>query len=165
MPKEIAFRTVSTSRTIRYDWARGSETKLVDDGSQLIVSGNLHRTQVKKVLNRWIAKQAKLYFVPTLKQKSDETGLVYGSLRFKNTKTRWGSCSERKTINLNIQMLFLPKQLSDQVLLHELCHLKHLNHSKDFWSLVKSFEPNYKILEKELRREARKFIPGWILRK
>lgn len=116
-------------------------------------------------MNKWISKQAKYYFVPELEKKSTLTGLAYSNVRFKNTKTRWGSCSERKTINLNIQMLFLPKHLSDHVLLHELCHLEHLNHSKNFWNLVESYEPNFKTIERELKLNGRKYIPGWILKR
>lgn len=150
---------------IEYESTRDKNTTLKDIDGVLYISGNLHRTLVKKAINKWIAKQAKIYFIPELERISANTGLKYLNVRFKNTRTRWGSCSEKKTINLNIQMLFLPKHLSDQVLLHELCHLAHLNHSKDFWSLVASFEPNYKSLERELKHHGRKHLPGWILRK
>ena len=165
LPKEIAFRSISKRVSIQYEWSPTKETLLDDQGVVLVISGNLHRTLVKKKLNQWIAKQAKIYFIPELEKVSKETGFTYSNLRFKNARSRWGSCSEKKTINLNIQMLFLPKHLSDQVLLHELCHLEHLNHSKDFWKLVASFQPNYKVLEKELRKEGRKYLPGWVLKR
>jgi len=165
LPKQIEFKTISCARSIHYEWTREKKVSLVDSGNVLTISGNLQRILVKKSLNQWISKQAKLYFVPELKKLSEKTELTYSNLRFKNTKTRWGSCSDKKTINLNIQLLFLPKHLSDQVMLHELCHLKHLNHSKDFWNLVASFEPNFKALERELKHNGRKYIPGWILRR
>ncbi len=165
LPKEILFRSLPKKVSIDYQWSKSRETSLIDHDHTLVVSGNLHRTGVKKVLNKWISKQAKYYFVPEMEKQSARTGLVYSNLRFKNTKTRWGSCSEKRTINLNIQMMFLPKHLSSHVLLHELCHLTHLNHSKDFWKLVESFEPNYKALERELKQTGRKYIPGWILKR
>jgi predicted metal-dependent hydrolase len=164
LPKEINFRTFEKRMFIEYQWAK-HPTKLKEVGNTLVVSGDLHRTKVKRALNGWISKQAKAYFTPEIQRLSETTGLAYETLRFKNTKTRWGSCSEKKAINLNIQMLFLPKHLSHQVLLHELCHLTHLNHSKDFWNLVSSFEPNYRALERELKHDGRKYIPGWILRR
>ena len=164
LPKEISFRTIEKRVLIEYQSANHT-TKIKEVNGRLIVSGDLHRTKVKRTLNNWISKQAKTYFIPELERLSEWTGLEYETVRFKNTKSRWGSCSEKKTINLNIQLLFLPKHLSHQVLLHEICHLAHLNHSKDFWKLVESFESNFKIYERELRRDGRKYIPGWILRK
>jgi predicted metal-dependent hydrolase len=164
LPKEIAFRTFEKRMFIDYQWAKHA-TKLREVGNTLSITGNLHRTEVKRVLNAWISKQAKHHFIPELERLSEVTGLKYETVRFKNTKTRWGSCSEKKAINLNIQLLFLPKHLSHQVLLHELCHLKYLNHSRDFWNLVHSFEPHYKKLERELKHDGRKYIPGWVLRK
>lgn len=165
LPKEIQFRSVQKSALIEYESTRDKNTTLRERDGVLHISGNLHRTLVKKAINKWIAKQAKAYFIPELEKFSVKTDLTYSNVRFKNTRSRWGSCSNKKTINLNIQMLFLPKHLSDQVLLHELCHLAHLNHSKEFWSLVASFEPNYKSLERELKHDGRKYLPGWILRK
>lgn len=164
LPKEIQFRSVQKSVLIEYISTPDKNTTLREHSGILHISGNLQRTLVKKTINKWIAKQAKAYFVPELEKCSERTGLIYSNVRFKNAKSRWGSCSDKKTINLNIQMLFLPKHLSDQVLLHELCHLAHLNHSKNFWNLVASFEPNYKSLERELKHEGRKHIPRWILR-
>ena len=70
----------------------------------------------------------------------------------KNHKKQWGSCSEEKNLNFNIQIIHLPEHLRDLVIAHELCHLKHLNHSKAFWKEVKKTIPLYKKYEKELKR-------------
>lgn len=163
LPKTIFFRSIPVERDIHYIWKNEARTLLVDDGRTLTLSGTLQRALVKKTLKTWIAQQARNYFTVELNKISQDTKLHYSNLRFKNTKTRWGSCSDKKNINLNIQLLFLPKHLSHQVLLHELCHLVHLNHSKSFWNLLATFEPNYKKLERELRHEGRKYIPGWML--
>ena len=69
----------------------------------------------------------------------------------KNHKAQWGSCTKRKNLNFNFRILFLPKQISDYVIVHELCHLGAFNHSKRFWGLVARALPNYKYLERELR--------------
>lgn len=66
-------------------------------------------------------------------------------------KTRWGSCSQSGTISLNYNLLRLDKKLIDYVIIHELCHLRHMNHSKDFWNEVEQILPDYKQLRKELR--------------
>lgn len=69
----------------------------------------------------------------------------------KNHKSRWGSCSSRGNLNFNYRLLFLPPHLVDYVIVHELCHLQEMNHSKKFWELVALAFPNYKALRKELR--------------
>jgi predicted metal-dependent hydrolase len=70
----------------------------------------------------------------------------------KNHKSRWGSCSERGNLNFSYRVLFLPPELCDYIIVHELSHLKHFNHSPAFWAHVSRALPNYLALRKELRR-------------
>ena len=76
----------------------------------------------------------------------------YNRIFIKNQRTVWGSCSSRKNLNFNFRILFLPKHLQDYLIVHEICHLKEQNHSKNFWSLVAKTIPDYSKLRKELRR-------------
>jgi predicted metal-dependent hydrolase len=76
---------------------------------------------------------------------------AYNNVTIKNTTSRWGSCSEHKNLNFSYKLLFLPEHLRDYIVVHELCHLKHLNHSPAFWALVAQALPNYNTLRKELR--------------
>ena len=69
----------------------------------------------------------------------------------KNQKTRWGSCTKNKNLNINYKIIFLPKKQQDYILVHELCHLKEFNHSRKFWSLVEKVLPNYLEIKNELR--------------
>jgi len=69
----------------------------------------------------------------------------------KNQKTRWGSCSHRGNLNFNYKILFLPQNLRDYIVVHELCHLKELNHSRKFWQLVAKAIPDYADTRKDLR--------------
>lgn len=68
----------------------------------------------------------------------------------KNTKRRWGSCSARKNLNFCYKVVFLPPELADYVVVHELCHLGQFNHSTEFWKLVSHTLPEYKLLRKRL---------------
>ncbi len=70
----------------------------------------------------------------------------------KDQKTRWGSCSSLGNINLNLRLALLPDQLFEYVLVHELCHLKELNHSKTYWELVEHYMPDYKKHRAQLKR-------------
>ena len=70
----------------------------------------------------------------------------------KNTSTRWGSCSSMGNLNFNYKIIYLRPQLADYLIVHELCHLGELNHSKRFWELVAKTIPDYVNINKELRR-------------
>ena len=88
-------------------------------------------------------------------ERIDHFSRVYGfslnRVSIRNQKTRWGSCSSRGNININYKILFLPKEMQDYIIVHELCHLKEMNHSKRFWDLVSQTFPNYRELRKQLR--------------
>ena len=75
----------------------------------------------------------------------------FNKVSIKNQKTRWGSCSRKKNLNFNYKVLFLPSRVADYIIIHELCHLKELNHSQKFWNLVARAQPDYKNIKKELR--------------
>jgi len=75
----------------------------------------------------------------------------YNKVTVRDQKTRWGSCSSKGNLNFNYKILFLKEELQDYIIVHELCHLKEMNHSSRFWSLVAKTLPNYKLLRQELR--------------
>lgn len=72
-------------------------------------------------------------------------------VQVKYQRSQWGSCSDKRNLNFNYKLLFLPKRLSDYIIVHELCHTKELNHSNRFWRLVGEVLPSYKLHEKELK--------------
>ncbi len=79
------------------------------------------------------------------------TGGNYTSITIRDQKTRWGSCSGRGTLSFNWRLILAPPEILDYVVVHELCHLTHMNHSKEFWSLVGSVIPDYEIRRKWLK--------------
>lgn len=84
---------------------------------------------------------------------SDRYNFPYNRAAFRCQKTRWGSCSSQDNISLNVNIAFLPEQLQDYILLHELCHTKVKNHSRKFWAeLDKYTNGRAKELSKELKK-------------
>ena len=80
-----------------------------------------------------------------------ETGVRPNKITIKQIKYAWGSCSSKKNITLNLELIKYSQQAIRYVILHELCHLKYMNHSKDFWDLVEKYMPNYKQIKKEFK--------------
>ena len=74
-----------------------------------------------------------------------------GNVSIKNQKTRWGSCSGKRNLSFNYKLLFMPENLRDYIIIHELCYLKEMNHSKNFWNLVVERVPDYKAMWKQIR--------------
>ena len=79
------------------------------------------------------------------------TGLKPNKVRVKKIKYAWGSCSSNKNITINEKLICYSQDAIRYVILHELCHIKYMNHSKEFWNLVQSYMPDYKEVKKELK--------------
>ncbi len=99
---------------------------------------------IKKHLEHWYKLQAQAYISRRLVELGADTGLDYNSYKIRRYKARWGSCNNRKELSFNYLLMMTPPWVIDYVIVHELCHLKHLNHSTSFWQLVEHFCPNYK---------------------
>jgi predicted metal-dependent hydrolase len=98
-----------------------------------------------KISYKYLNRKAEI-----LAQKMD---LSYKSLIVKNVKSKWGSCSNRKDLVFNLKLICFEPKTIDYVIIHELAHLKHLDHSRNFWRLVEKFEPNYKIYRNKLKNK------------
>ena len=105
---------------------------------------------------RILTKKAKEYLPYRLEYLAKRYGYKYDKCRLTHANTRWGSCSSNRTISLNIGLMQVPEILRDYVILHELAHLNHMDHSDAFWAEVGSHDKNYK----EHRRKLKAFNPG-----
>ncbi|MEM7431898.1 MAG: SprT family zinc-dependent metalloprotease [Pseudomonadota bacterium] len=112
-------------------------------------------------LKRWLTKLARKELGRRLDAVASEIGLGYDRLQVRGQRTCWGSHSSTGTISLNYCMLFLDPDAVRYLLVHELCHGKHMNHSKRFWNLVGRFEPRYKQLDKAVS-DAWSRVPVWL---
>lgn len=100
------------------------------------------RALLVKGIERYLKSDAKRYLPMRLKTLADEKGLTFSEVKINSSKTRWGSCSGRKSINLSFYLMLLPTHLIDYVLLHELTHTLEMNHSPRFWEKLNHFAGN-----------------------
>ena len=101
-----------------------------------------------KPVDKQVAKE---FLEGRIKELSDKFGCVYNKVTIRNQKTRWGSCSGKNNINLNMQLMNIPNHLIDYVILHELVHTKIKNHSPIFWGSLNRYVGNAKVVDKELK--------------
>ncbi|MEO8401497.1 MAG: SprT family zinc-dependent metalloprotease [Gammaproteobacteria bacterium] len=162
LPDKIILSALNQTWHISYI---ASEVKLqiiTRPHQEIVLLGKIqNKLHCKKLLIAWIKQIAKTNLAIQLKRLSEKINLPYSKLTIRDQKTRWGSCTTKKSISLNYKLLFLPQPLAEHILIHELCHTVQLNHSEKFWRLVEKFDPDCE----NNRRAVRKvdaFIPEWI---
>lgn len=99
-----------------------------------------------------LRKEAKAHLPRRMRYLADKHGFDYSSLRFTHASSRWGSCNSKKAISLNIALMNIPFELIDYVLVHELAHTVHMNHSKEFWNEVARADPSFTAHRKQLKQ-------------
>lgn len=133
--------------------------------NKLTLTGNTDSTTLcQSVLRKWLSHRAHKSLTPWLRQLGYELDLPCRRISVRGQKTRWASCSSQKDISLNYKLLFLPRPLVHYVLVHELCHTVHMNHSKKFWALVESKMPDYAQWDEALKKGWR-YVPRWVEKK
>ena len=95
--------------------------------------------------------QAKAALPPRLAELAALHGFTYNTVRIKHNVSNWGSCSELGNINLNLNLMRVPEHLRDYVMLHELCHLRYMNHGTEFHALLEEVCPDHRALARELK--------------
>jgi len=164
-PERISLRAVGEDWSVVYRQTQAPGVTAVERrGQQLLVYGDIEdEPQVVAALQRWLARKTREHLVPRLRALGDDKGMHAAGVAVRSQRTRWASCSAKGTISLNIRLLFLPSQLVRYALLHELVHLREMNHSRRFWAYLASVEPDYRSFDDELRQSWR-LVPDWIHR-
>ncbi len=119
------------------------------------------RAALRQALRHWLLERAREVLEPALADCAREFGFSYQQMVIRRQRTRWGSCSVRGTISLNACLLFLPPPVVRYLLIHELAHTRHMNHSRRFWQCVASFCPQYQRLDR-LLIEGWRSVPAWV---
>jgi len=150
----------------RCDVAAGEgRTRLrqVADNTLQLKGASLDRDEVRQLFMRWLVRHAADRFEAPLRALAQKMALTAGKLQIRCQRTRWGSCSRIGTISLNVCLLFQRPEVLQYLMIHELSHIRHMNHSERFWAEVARHEPNWKSLDRELQQGWRR-VPSWIFR-
>ena len=131
-------------------------------GSALVVTGDVaDALACLAALVRWLDREARAQLIPMLADVAHESGMTYTSARVRRQRTRWGSCSARKTISLSRNLVFLPEHLVRALMLHELAHTRVMNHSQRFYDELAGLDPSAHEHRAQMRRDAARLVPPW----
>ena len=163
LPRRIELLAVGRTVAVHYESepAARSVRYRFNSGELRLKGRTGDETACVKAIRRWLAVTAREEFSLRLNALSGLTGLPYEKLQIRAQRSCWGSRSSSGTLSLNLCLLFLEPQVLRYLMIHELCHGRHMNHSKRFWSLVGRIEPDYRRLDRELT-ECWQFVPSWL---
>jgi len=147
----VAYRMDETLKSVRYR----------ESGDTLIVYGPVQNEALcVKALRRWLTAVARRELVPQLRSLSMLHNLPFKKTQIRAQRTCWGSRSSTGTISINLCLLFVTPEVVRYLMIHELSHGRHMNHSRRFWALVGKLEPGYRRLDKALG-DSWRCVPGW----
>lgn len=127
-------------------WIAKTKAKLEKTIEQADIAGALTDADIKR-----LAAQMRRVLPEKLDHYSKLLGVTCGRVSVRCQKSKWGSCSAKGNLNFNCLLMLAPEKVMDYVIVHELCHLKHMDHSKEFWAEVESVDPAFKAHQKWLR--------------
>lgn len=162
LPEKLELRAINKIVPIEYRAIHASKKLILQNkNDSIFFFGNVKlKKECVTLLINWLKKQAKHYLPMILEKISTEIGLSYRRVGVRDQKTLWGSCSSNHDIQLNYRLILFPEAFARYIMVHELCHTVHLNHSPQFWGLLQQFVPNYKEIVKQLRTNT--LLPGWL---
>lgn len=154
----------SIERSIRVDYRHEPslpKLRILDTQHLLIRGAIAEPVRWSRLLSSWLTELAQQELLKRLQQLAHSYDFRFERLQVRRQRTRWGSCSSSGTISLNLCSLFLRPEVLRYLMIHELCHTRHMNHSQRFWNLVEQCEPAYRELDKELTG-AWRHVPAWM---
>jgi len=142
------------------DWQCMAERTLREKDRRLVVRA-ADAQGARLLLRAWLRRAAAARLPPRLSLLAGELGFEVARVSIRCQRTRWGSCSSRGTVSLNCSLLFLRAAVVRYLFVHELAHTRHMNHSRQFWRLVESLQPDCRALDRELL-DGWRSVPGWV---
>ncbi|MDR1978818.1 MAG: M48 family metallopeptidase [Synergistaceae bacterium] len=160
MPETIALRAIGEQWRVAF--APLTRDRLFAKDGTITLTADFNEDEALAALKRWIHLKGREHLPLLLDEVARRHRFAYVNVAIKEQKSRWGSCSSKGNVNLNSRLLFLPPRLVNHILIHELCHLKEMNHSRAFHELLARLDPNAKENAAELK-QAWRFVPNWAL--
>ena len=162
-PTQIDLKALGETWSVDFEKVDEVRNGLLVSGERTLTVGEDPKDvfHVARKLQGWFHQKARASLIPWLASLADGRGLRFNKTYVKNQTSLWGSCSKKRNINLNRNLLFIPTHLVEYVLHHELTHLEHLNHSKRFWSTFTRVLPDCWELRRELKSLRPDDIPLW----
>jgi len=163
LPCSIVFPYLNEEWRVVYN-TKAKRVLDVDDagGKRLLLSADVDDAELsRRQLLAWLKRQSQKHLVPSFEKLAIAHDFNYSEVLVRLQHSRWGSCSSRRLITLNTKLLFLPDYLIRYIMIHELCHTVHMNHSKAFWALVSRHDPFWRTNNAEMR-SAWKYVPAWV---
>ena len=148
----VRYLPVADAKTVHFRFANGILDLTGNTGSE---------KHCVDAMRRWLSGVARKEFEPRLRALSLVTETPFQKMHVRMQRTCWGSRSSSGTISMNLCLLFLKPELLRYLMVHELCHGRHMNHSRRFWKMVSKFEPGYRKLDRRLG-ESWRDVPAWL---
>jgi predicted metal-dependent hydrolase len=160
-PESLCFALTGESWRVHVTSGTGRLRVADIAGGILQVTGDAPAASLRTALRRWLLQAAQARLAPRLESLAAATGVSYRRICVRRQRSRWGSCSVRGTISLNACLLFQRPEVVDYLIVHELMHVKHMNHSKRFWQAVEGHCADWRALDRELLQGWR-HVPRWV---
>ncbi len=144
VPKTYPFFLIKLFVTKKWSWILQKIEQKKNSSSLLTIKHTKAEIDQYKKITKNLVQERIVFF-------QQYYGLEFKRTSVRDQKSRWGSCSSKGNLNFNYRLCLLPPELADYIIVHELCHLKEMNHSRNFWLLVAQTQPNYKQLKKQLK--------------
>ncbi len=165
-PKRIVLPAVGERWQVVYGSASGLRVRFEEDRASLRLliearGADPDEQQLAELLRRWLIERARRHLVPLVGELAELYGFRPGRISIRTQRSRWGSCSGRGNLSLNARLLLVSEQACRHVLIHELVHLEHPNHSTAFYRRLAELDPNHKEAIAELK-SAWYRMPDWL---
>lgn len=158
--KKVLYRGKWYTLDLRLDTKRRRTRIELEESWVIVHTPSLEKEWLGESLEKWYIRQAHMIFPVRVMHFQQQTGGRVNEIRIKDQKTRWGSCSSLRNLNFSWRLILAPPEVLDYVVVHELCHLTHMNHSRDFWNMVESVMPEYKEHKKWLKENGELLMRG-----
>jgi len=160
LPDAVEFP--ATGECIGVQWRQGgARSWRQKEGALLVEAKDLPGAYV--LLREWLLGAARERLVPKISALAGELGYDLMGVTIRRQRTRWGSCTSRGAVSLNCSLMFMQPEVVRYLMIHELSHLAHMNHSERFWRTVERHEPNYRSLDRQLTAGWR-LVPAWVFK-